>query len=71
MKRKNLVTVSREVHRALCARAVGRIDDRETVYHANGTVTFPVSDDVYVRLLALGEDVELSVRKLLDMGVDA
>ena len=71
MTAKRSITVSREVHRAIAALAIGQLNDRETVYHPNGTVTFPISNDVYAQLLAIDADPELAVRKLLNMGMDA
>jgi hypothetical protein len=71
MSAKHFITVTREVHRALAKHAIGQLDQRDTVYHANGTVTFSISDDVYAELMAISRDPELAVRKLLNMGADA
>ena len=71
MTAKRSITVSREVHHALATHAIGQLNDRDAVYHSNGTVTFPVSNDVYAQLLAIDADPELAVRKLLNMGMDA
>ncbi len=71
MSRKHYITVTREVHRALTKHAIGQFNDRDAVYHPDGTVTFPISGDVHAQLMAISRDPELAVRKLLSMGADA
>ena len=71
MRTKYPITVSREVHRALVKHAIGQLNDRDTVYHLNGTVTFAVDGEVYTHLMAISRDPELAVRKLLKLGADA
>ena len=71
MSRKHYITVTCKVHRALASHAAGQLNDRDAVYHADGTVTFPVSAEVYAQLMAISRDPEHAVRRLLNMGVDA
>ena len=68
---RKYLTVSTDVHRALARLAIAGLDDSETVYNADGTVTFPVTDTVLLALADIAPEPELAIRKILKMKADA
>jgi hypothetical protein len=70
MSRKYL-TVSAEVHRKLAKFAAGGLDDCDTIFNADGTVSFPVTDKVLLALAQIAPEPELALRRILQMKVDA
>lgn len=65
-----LITVSKAAHEKLAAFNAPRgIDDGQTTYNADGSVTFPVSDSTLAHLREISPDPEAAILKA--MGVNA
>ncbi len=62
---KNMITISKETHEALIAHASGPMNTSKTTFHADGTVSFPVDDDVMRELKRINASPELAIRTKL------
>lgn len=65
------IRVSRDVHQALAKLAICPLDDSKTIYHDDGSATFPVSRHVYNAITEIDPDPDLALRQLLKLKANA
>lgn len=64
-QRETIITVSKETHEGILANALGTINLSKTTFHADGTVSFPISPDVLRELKRINASPELAIREKL------